>query len=71
MVNNRRWVLGVLPELLALLKVAAFGPSLAEAFGWALLFRQAWIGAEVIHGLGHTLARAVLDKEPSAITLGN
>ncbi|MEB3323969.1 MAG: hypothetical protein VKM17_01370, partial [Cyanobacteriota bacterium] len=71
MVNNRRWFLGVLPELLALLKVAAFGPSLAEAFGWALLFRQAWIGAEVIHGLGHTLARAVLDQEPSAITLGN
>jgi hypothetical protein len=60
-----------LPELIALLKVAALGESVWEVLICAQLFRQAWIGAEVIHGVGHSLARALVDQDPTAISLAN
>lgn len=71
MLNRRYWLLQGLPEVLALAKVAVFGQSLPEALLTAQLFWMAWIGAEVIHGLGHTLAQVVVDQDPSAFTLGN
>ena len=67
----RCWFVNGLPELIALLKVYALGQPLAEVLVSAQLIRQAWIGAEVIHGLGHSLARAVVDQDAAAISLEN
>jgi hypothetical protein len=71
MVNWRSCSVNGIPEVVALLKVAALGEPLAEILVSAQLFRQAWVGAEVIHGLGHSLARAVVDQDPAAISLEN
>lgn len=71
MVNWRHFCVDAFPELIALLKVAVLGESVGESLVSAQLFRQAWIGAEVIHGLGHTLTRALVDRDPAAISLEN
>jgi hypothetical protein len=68
---QKRWLLQGLPETLALLLAAANNQSLLAAFATSLLLRLAWVAAEVIHGTGHTLARALVDRNPRVICLEN
>lgn len=67
----RHWLISALPELLALLRVAVLARPLGDVLISAQLLRLAWIGAELIHGLGHSLARALVDQDPSAIKSEN
>lgn len=66
-----RFLLRCLPECLALLKVGLLAQSLPEAVLFSQLLRYSWVAAEVIHGLGHTLARALVDGDPGALCLAN
>ena len=63
------------PEALALLKAAVVASSPMEALLFALLFalllRFAWVMAELIHGVGHTVARALVDQTPGVLRLEN
>ena len=63
------------PEALALLKAAVVASSPIEALLFALLFalllRFAWVMAELIHGVGHTVARALVDQTPGVLRLEN
>lgn len=60
-----------LPELIALLPVATSGGSLLNAVILAILIRQAWVAAQIIHGAGHTLMRALVDQCAAVIRLDN
>jgi hypothetical protein len=59
------------PEGLALLKAALGDSSPIEALLFALLLRASWVMGEVIHGAGHTLARALVDQSPGVLRLEN
>lgn len=61
----------VIPELMGLLAAAAWHGSLLDGIGFALLLRLAWIAAELVHGAGHTLARAIVDRNQAAICLAH
>ena len=67
----RHWLGRGGPEALALLKAAVGGSSPIEALLFALLLRFAWVMAELIHGAGHTLARALVDQTPGVLRLEN
>ena len=60
-----------LPELIAVLQGLIYGNSLLEAYSLALFIRLAWVMAEVIHGTGHTVTRALVDCAPKVICLEN
>ena len=42
-----------------------------EALLFALLLRSAWVMAELMHGAGHTVARALVDQTPGVLRLEN
>lgn len=67
----QRWLLQGIPETLGLLLAVVPGHSLGLACSFPLLLRLAWVTAELIHGLGHTLARAVVDGDPGAFCVEN
>jgi hypothetical protein len=67
----QRWILHGLPETLGLLHAAVFGSRFFEAVTIVLLVRLSWISAEVIHGAGHTLTCALVDRSCSLISLEN
>lgn len=60
-----------LPEAVGLQVATVYGDSLLRALSVSLLLRLAWVTAEIIHGAGHTLARAVVDRSRRVITLDN
>jgi|GEM_PF-2469563 len=39
--------------------------------GLPLMLRCSWQGAMLLHGLGHSLVRALVDSQASALTLPN
>jgi hypothetical protein len=71
MVWWQQWLLHALPETLALLLVLTPGHSLFLALPSAMLLRLAWVAAELIHGAGHTLMRALLDGDPGTLCVDN
>jgi len=56
---------------MGILAAAAWHGSLFDGFVFALLLRLAWIAAELVHGAGHTLARAIVDRNQGAIRLAH
>ncbi|XGB43878.1 MAG: hypothetical protein LVS60_09465 [Nodosilinea sp. LVE1205-7] len=68
-----------LSELLALglwiLLASSGAASLSEGLGWmvglSLMLRCSWQGAMLLHGLGHSLGRALVDRQASALNLTN
>jgi hypothetical protein len=68
-----------MPELLALglwiLLVRSGAASVSEGLGWmvglSLMLRCSWQGAMLLHGLGHSLGRALVDRQASALNLTN
>jgi hypothetical protein len=69
--DHRVRLLHGLPEAIALLKAVVCGQSLPEAMLFSQLLRLSWLSAEVIHGTGHTLLRALLDRDAAALCLAN
>lgn len=65
------WLWLGLPEFIGLLWSLLHGDSLLTGLIIALVLRQSWVAAEVIHGAGHTLARALVDQDVGAIQMGN
>lgn len=64
-------LLHALPETIALVQVAICRSSPFKVIVISCLLRLAWVTAEIIHGSGHTLARAVVDRCPKVLTLEN
>jgi hypothetical protein len=69
--RRRMWFQCCLPELIALLPVATSGGCLLDAVILAILIRQAWVAAQIIHGAGHTLMCALVDQCAAVIRLEN
>lgn len=67
------WALRTWPELTALAITAALGgtSSLPGTLVLALLIRVAWCLAELVHGVGHMVLRAVVDGNAGALRLTN
>jgi hypothetical protein len=68
---RRLWFHRCLPELIALLPVAARCGSALDAVILAILIRLAWVAAQLIHGAGHTLMRALVDHSATVIRWEN
>lgn len=67
----RGWVGSSWPELLALVVAGSSG----QATGWWLLLpsliRLSWCSAELLHGAGHGLLRALVDRDGDALAVAN
>jgi len=49
----------------------SIGDWIALSLGLAQLIRITWLVGELIHGAGHTAARALVDWDPRALTTAN
>lgn len=67
----QRWLFHGLPESIGLLLALAPSHSLLQAGLAPTLLRLAWVAAELIHGAGHTLVRALVDGDPSTLRICN
>ncbi|MGL6134312.1 MAG: hypothetical protein ACRC1L_09020, partial [Prochlorococcaceae cyanobacterium] len=67
------WTLRTWPELTALAMAAALGGTsrLPWMLALALMIRVAWCLAELVHGAGHMVLRAVVDSNTGALSLTN
>ncbi|HEY9753412.1 MAG TPA: hypothetical protein V6C46_10700, partial [Coleofasciculaceae cyanobacterium] len=73
--NQYQYLQGAMPEFLALwlwIKLAILLPAdPLPSIGWGLILcfivRWSWQGAMLLHGLGHTLCRALVDRQPAVI----
>ncbi len=77
--EKRRTPWRFMPELLALglwiLLDSSGAASVSKGLGWmvglSLMLRCSWQGAMLLHGLGHSLGRALVDSQASALNLTN
>jgi len=66
--KSRSFLLAVLPEgIAAALLLAGHGPG--ALLLTPLLIRLAWLAAELLHGGGHTIVRALVDGDPGVLRL--
>ncbi len=65
------WVGCSWPELLALMAAGPFGHGVPASLLLVCLIRLSWCAAELLHGAGHGLLRALVDNDRSALAMEN
>jgi hypothetical protein len=65
--RRRIWFHRCLPELIAFPPALNGGGAMLDVVILAILIRLAWVTAQIIHGTGHTLMRALVDHSIAVI----
>ena len=69
--RRRIWFHRCLPELIAFPPALNGGGAMLDVVILAILIRLAWVTAQIIHGTGHTLMRALVDHSIAVIRWEN